>query len=33
MTKVLVAEDSPDIRALIQMLLEAEGHEVIAVSD
>ena len=33
MARILIAEDSPDIRALIQMLLEAEGHQVIAVSD
>ena len=28
MARILIAEDSPDIRALIQMLLEADGHEV-----
>ncbi len=33
MARILIAEDSPDIRALIQMLLEAEGHEVRAVTD
>ena len=33
MARILVAEDSPDIRALIRMLLEAERHEVFAVSD
>ena len=33
MARILVAEDSPDIRALIQMLLEAEGHEVRSVTD
>lgn len=33
MAKILIAEDSPDIRALIQMLLETEGHRVIAVAD
>ncbi len=33
MARILIAEDSPDIRALIQMLLEGAGHEVIAVSD
>jgi CheY-like chemotaxis protein/anti-sigma regulatory factor (Ser/Thr protein kinase) len=30
---ILIAEDSPDIRALIQMLLEAEGQRVVAVAD
>ena len=29
MAKILVVEDSPDIRALIRMLLEAAGHEVV----
>ena len=33
MASILIAEDSPDIRALIQMLLEAEGHRVYAVAD
>ncbi len=33
MARILIAEDSPDIRALIQMLLEAAGHEVVAVND
>jgi CheY-like chemotaxis protein len=33
MAKILVAEDSPDIRALIEMLLQADGHEVTSVSD
>jgi two-component system, sensor histidine kinase len=33
MASILIAEDSPDIRALIQMLLEAEGHRVLAVAD
>ncbi|MEP6994455.1 MAG: response regulator [Acidobacteriota bacterium] len=33
MAKILIAEDSPDIRALIHMLLETEGHRVIGVSD
>ena len=33
MARILIAEDSPDIRALIQMLLEAAGHDVIAVND
>lgn len=33
MARILIAEDSPDIRALIQMLLEAEGHRITAVED
>jgi DNA-binding response OmpR family regulator/anti-sigma regulatory factor (Ser/Thr protein kinase) len=33
MARILIAEDSPDIRALIQMLLEAEGHRVTCVED
>lgn len=33
MARILVAEDSPDIRALVEMLLRADGHEVFAVSD
>ncbi len=33
MARILIAEDSPDIRALIQMLLETEGHEVRSVTD
>ncbi len=33
MARILIAEDSPDIRALIQMLLEADGHEVRSVTD
>ena len=33
MAKILIAEDSPDIRALVRMLLETEGHEVTAVTD
>jgi two-component system, sensor histidine kinase len=31
--KVLVVEDSPDIRALVRMLLEAGGHEVLTAPD
>ena len=31
--RILVVEDSPDIRVLIRMLLEAAGHEVITASD
>ena len=31
--KVLVVEDSPDIRVLVRMLLEAGGHEVVTASD
>ena len=31
--KVLVVEDSPDIRVLIRMLLEAAGHEVVTAND
>jgi DNA-binding response OmpR family regulator/anti-sigma regulatory factor (Ser/Thr protein kinase) len=33
MARILVAEDSPDIRALIQMLLEQAGHVVLTVGD
>ncbi len=33
MAKILVVEDSPDIRALIRMLLEAKSHEVSEVPD
>jgi len=33
MAKILVVEDSPDIRALIRMLLEPEGHEVVTAND
>jgi two-component system, sensor histidine kinase len=33
MARILLAEDSPDIRVLVQMLLESAGHEVTAVSD
>jgi CheY-like chemotaxis protein len=31
--KVLVVEDSPDIRVLVRMLLEAGGHEVVTAPD
>jgi CheY-like chemotaxis protein len=31
--RILVVEDSPDIRVLIQMLLETAGHEVLTASD
>ena len=31
--KVLVVEDSPDIRVLVRMLLEAGGHEVVTAGD
>jgi CheY-like chemotaxis protein/anti-sigma regulatory factor (Ser/Thr protein kinase) len=33
MARILVAEDSPDIRELIRMLLEADGHSVTVVPD
>ncbi len=33
MARILIAEDSPDIRALIEMLLAAAGHEVSSVTD
>lgn len=33
MARVLVVEDSPDIRALVRMLLEGEGHEVLTAAD
>ena len=33
MAHILVAEDSPDIRELIRMLLESAGHRVVAVAD
>ncbi len=33
MARILVVEDSPDIRALVRMLLEAEGYEVSTASD
>ena len=33
MARILVVEDSPDIRVLIRMLLEAAGHEVLTSSD
>ena len=31
--KILVVEDSPDIRLLVRMLLEAAGHDVLTASD
>src|SRR5512132_2436951 len=33
MARILVVEDSPDIRVLVRMLLEAGGHEVTTASD
>src|SRR5262245_22927377 len=33
MARILIAEDSPDIRALVELLLQAEGHEITAVTD
>src|SRR6266536_822358 len=33
MARILVVEDSPDIRVLVRMLLEAAGHEVTTASD
>jgi CheY-like chemotaxis protein len=33
MARILVVEDSPDIRVLIRMLLESAGHEVLTASD
>jgi signal transduction histidine kinase len=33
MARILIAEDSPETRALVRVLLEADGHEVDAVSD
>lgn len=33
MARILVVEDSPDIRALIRMLLESAGHEVSTAND
>lgn len=33
MAKILVVEDSPDIRVLVRMLLEAAGHEVLTAND
>ena len=33
MARILVVEDSPDIRALVRMLLEPGGHEVLTASD
>ena len=33
MARILVVEDSPDIRALVRMLLESAGHEVLTAAD
>jgi two-component system, sensor histidine kinase len=33
MARILIAEDSPDIRALVELLLEAEGHQISSVTD
>jgi two-component system cell cycle response regulator DivK len=33
MARILVVEDSPDIRALVRMLLEPAGHEVLFAAD
>ncbi|MEO8431735.1 MAG: response regulator [Acidobacteriota bacterium] len=33
MARILVVEDSPDIRELVRMLLEGAGHEVLTASD
>ena len=33
MARILVVEDSPDIRVLVRMLLEAGGHEVLTAAD
>ena len=33
MARILIAEDSPDIRALVELLLAAEGHQVSSVTD
>ena len=33
MARILVVEDSPDIRVLVRMLLEARGHQVLAAAD
>jgi two-component system, sensor histidine kinase len=33
MARILVVEDSPDIRVLVRMLLEAAGHEVLTAPD
>lgn len=33
MARILVVEDSPDIRALVRMLLESQGHEVKTAAD
>ena len=33
MARILIAEDSPDIRALVELLLSAEGHQISSVTD
>jgi two-component system response regulator MprA len=33
MARIIVVDDSPDVRSLLQMLLKAEGHDVVAVAD
>jgi DNA-binding response OmpR family regulator/anti-sigma regulatory factor (Ser/Thr protein kinase) len=33
MARILIAEDSPDIRALVELLLQADGHEISSVTD
>ncbi len=33
MARILIAEDSPDIRALVELLLAAEGHQISSVTD
>jgi len=33
MSKILIVEDSPDIRALIEMLLAGAGHQTVSVTD
>jgi DNA-binding response OmpR family regulator/anti-sigma regulatory factor (Ser/Thr protein kinase) len=33
MARILIAEDSPDIRALVELLLGAEGHQISSVTD
>ncbi len=33
MARILIAEDSPDIRALVELLLAADGHQISSVTD
>ena len=33
MARILIAEDSPDIRALVELLLSADGHQISSVTD